>query len=310
MTVEYSHHEGGPSQHEIDIRYADALKTADDCMTYRLTVKEIAMKHGLHATFMPKPLVRENGSGMHTHLSLFKDGRNAFYDPNDRYFLSDIGKAFIAGQLRHAREMSAIFAQWVNSYKRLAPGYEAPVYVAWSRRNRSAMVRVPMYHPGKENATRMELRCPDPGCNPYLTFALLLHAGLDGIEKGYQLPEPMERNLYHLSPDDRRRLGIELLPETLGEAVELAGRLRARAAGARRAHARPVRRDQARGVGGLPRPGDAVGARPVFAGPLTASSRSCTYAGGWRSTSSCRASCRRGRRSSRSGTHAPAGRPS
>ncbi len=222
MTVEYSHHEGGPSQHEIDIRYADALKTADDCMTYRLTVKEIAMQHGLHATFMPKPLAGENGSGMHTHLSLFKDGRNAFYDPNDRYFLSDIGKAFIAGQLRHAREMSAIFAQWVNSYKRLAPGYEAPVYVAWSRRNRSAMVRVPMYHPGKENATRMELRCPDPGCNPYLTFALLLHAGLDGIEKGYELPEPMERNLYHLSPDDRRRLGIELLPETLGEAIELA----------------------------------------------------------------------------------------
>ncbi|MCK9247787.1 MAG: glutamine synthetase family protein [Solirubrobacteraceae bacterium] len=221
MKVEYSHHEGGPSQHEIDIRYADALKMADDCMTYRLTVKEIAMQHGWHASFMPKPLSDENGSGMHTHLSLFRDGRNAFFDPEDRYFLSDVGKAFIAGQLRHAREMSAVFAQWVNSYKRLAPGYEAPVYLAWSRRNRSALVRVPMYHPGKEQATRMELRCPDPGCNPYLVFALLLHAGLDGIEKGYELPEPMERNLYHLLPDERRRLGIELLPETLGEAIEL-----------------------------------------------------------------------------------------
>ena len=220
--VEYSHHEVGPSQHEVDMRYAPALKMADDCMTYRITVKEYAMKYGWHATFMPKPLFGENGSGMHTHLSLFKDGRNAFYDENDPYFLSDIGKAFIAGQLRHAREMSAIFAQWVNSYKRLVPGYEAPVYVAWSRRNRSALVRVPLYHPGKEMATRMELRCPDPACNPYLTFAVLLQAGLEGIEQGYELPEPMEQNLYHLSPEDRQRMGIEQLPESLGEAVELA----------------------------------------------------------------------------------------
>ena len=220
--VEYSHHEVGPSQHEVDMRYAPALKMADDCMTYRITVKEYAMKYGWHATFMPKPLFGENGSGMHTHLSLFKDGRNAFYDENDPYFLSDVGKAFIAGQLRHAREMSAIFAQWVNSYKRLVPGYEAPVYVAWSRRNRSALVRVPLYHPGKEMATRMELRCPDPACNPYLTFAVLLQAGLEGIEKGYELPEPMEQNLYHLSPEDRQRMGIEQLPASLGEAVELA----------------------------------------------------------------------------------------
>ncbi len=197
--VEYTHHEVGPSQHEVDMRYADALKMADDCMTYRITVKEYAMKYGWHATFMPKPLFGENGSGMHTHMSLFKDGRNAFFDADDPYFLSDIGKAFIAGQLRHAREMSAIFAQWVNSYKRLVPGYEAPVYVAWSRRNRSALVRVPLYHPGKEQATRMELRCPDPACNPYLTFAVLLQAGLEGIEKGYELPEPMEKNLYHLA---------------------------------------------------------------------------------------------------------------
>ncbi|HEX8054332.1 MAG TPA: type I glutamate--ammonia ligase [Thermoleophilaceae bacterium] len=219
--VEYTHHEVGPSQHEIDMRYAPALKMADDCMTYRITVKEYAMKYGWHATFMPKPLFGENGSGMHTHQSLFKEGRNSFYDGDDQYYLSATGKCFIAGQLRHAREISSIFAQWVNSYKRLVPGYEAPVYVAWSRRNRSALVRVPLYHPGKEQATRMELRCPDPACNPYLTFATLLQAGLEGIEKGYELPEPMEQNLYHLSADDRKRRGIEQLPETLGEAIEL-----------------------------------------------------------------------------------------
>src|SRR5438309_328094 len=218
--VEYTQHEVGPSQHEIDMRYADALKMADDCMTYRITVKEYAMKYGWHATFMPKPIFGENGSGMHTHQSLFKDGHNAFYDADDQYFLSDTAKCFIAGQLKHAREISSIFAQWVNSYKRLVPGYEAPVYCAWSRRNRSALVRVPLYHPGKEQATRMELRCPDPACNPYLTFAALLMAGLEGIEKGYELPEPMEKNLYDLAPDERRRLGIEQLPETLGEAVE------------------------------------------------------------------------------------------
>jgi glutamine synthetase len=221
ITVEYSHHEVGPSQHEVDMRHQGAMKMADDCMTYRITVKEFAMKYGWHATFMPKPLFGENGSGMHTHMSLTRDGHNSFFDPNDTYFLSDIGKAFIAGQLRHARELSSIFAQWVNSYKRLVPGYEAPVYVAWSRRNRSALVRVPAYHEGKEGSTRMELRCPDPACNPYLTFAALLQAGLEGIEKGYELPEPMEKNLYHLAPEDRRRLGIEQLPETLGEAIEL-----------------------------------------------------------------------------------------
>jgi glutamine synthetase len=219
--VEYTHHEVGPSQHEIDMRYSDALKMADDCMTYRITVKEYAMKYGWHATFMPKPIFGENGSGMHTHQSLFKGDHNAFYDADDQYFLSETAKCFIAGQLKHAREISSIFAQWVNSYKRLVPGYEAPVYCAWSRRNRSALVRVPLYHPGKEQATRMELRCPDPACNPYLTFAALLMAGLEGIEKGYELPEPMEKNLYHLSPDERKRLGIEQLPETLGEAIEL-----------------------------------------------------------------------------------------
>ena len=178
------------------------------------------MKYGWHATFMPKPLFGENGSGMHTHQSLFRDASNAFYDADDKYFLSDIGKAFIAGQLRHAREISSIFAQWVNSYKRLVPGFEAPVYLAWSRRNRSALVRVPLYHPGKEQATRMELRCPDPACNPYLTFAVLLQAGLEGIEKGYELPDPMETNLYDLSHEERQKMGIEQLPETLGEAIE------------------------------------------------------------------------------------------
>src|ERR687898_620674 len=220
IDVEYSHHEVGPSQHEIDMRYAAALKMADDCMTYRITVKEYALKYGWHATFMPKPIFGQNGSGMHTHQSLFKDGRNAFYDADDKYFLSDTGKAFIAGQLRHAREICSIFAQWVNSYKRLVPGYEAPTYVAWSRRNRSALVRVPLYHPGKEESTRMELRCPDPASNIYLCFAVLLHAGLEGIEKGYELPEPMERNLYHLTAEERDKMGIESLPADLGEAIK------------------------------------------------------------------------------------------
>jgi glutamine synthetase len=218
--VEYTHHEVGPSQHEVDMRYKDALAMADDCMTYRIVVKEYAMKYGWHATFMPKPIFGENGSGMHTHQSLFSDGRNAFFDADDQWNLSDVGKAFIAGQLRHAREISAVFAQWVNSYKRLVPGFEAPVYVAWSRRNRSALIRIPLYKPGAEQATRAELRCPDPACNPYLTFAALLHAGLEGIEKGYELPEPMETNLYHLTPEQRREQGIVSLPETLGEAID------------------------------------------------------------------------------------------
>jgi glutamine synthetase len=202
------------------MRYADAIKMADDCMTYRITVKEYAMKYGLHATFMPKPLFGKNGSGMHTHQSLFRGESNAFFDAEDQYFLSDVGKAFIAGQLRHAREISAVFAQWVNSYKRLVPGFEAPVYVAWSQRNRSALIRIPLYKPGSEQATRAELRCPDPACNPYLTFACLLHAGLEGIEHGYELPEPMETNLYHLTAEQRRERGIVSLPETLGEAID------------------------------------------------------------------------------------------
>jgi glutamine synthetase len=220
IPIEYVHHEVGPSQHEIDMRYANALDMADHTITYRLIVKELAKKAGYHATFMPKPLFGENGSGMHTHMSLFKDGRNAFFDADDEFSLSEVGKAFIAGQLQHAREISAVFAQWVNSYKRLVPGYEAPVYVAWSRRNRSALIRIPLYKPGKEQATRAEIRCPDPACNPYLTFAALLHAGLEGIEKGYELPAPMEQNLYNLTAEQRRERGIVALPETLGEAVD------------------------------------------------------------------------------------------
>jgi glutamine synthetase len=221
IKVEYSHHEVGPSQHEIDMRFADALQMADNVMTYRTIVKEIAQKHGYYATFMPKPLFGENGSGMHTHQSLFRGEENAFFDANDEYVLSSEGKSFIAGLLRHSREICCVFAQWVNSYKRLVLGYEAPVYNAWSRRNRSALVRVPVYHPGKERATRAELRCPDPACNPYLTFAAMLHSGLEGIEKGYELPPPMERNLYDLTHEERERAGIEQLPESLGEAIEI-----------------------------------------------------------------------------------------
>jgi glutamine synthetase len=221
IPVEYTHHEVGPSQHEIDMRYAEGLRMSDNAMTYRIVVKEIAAEHGVYATFMPKPLFGENGSGMHTHQSLFSEGKNAFFDSDGDYHLSDTAKSYIAGLLRHAREIAALFAPNVNSYKRLVPGYEAPVYCAWSQRNRSALVRVPVYHPGKEQATRCELRCPDPSCNPYLTFAAMLHAGLDGIERGYECPEPMERNLYELSHDERVERGIEQLPETLGEAIEV-----------------------------------------------------------------------------------------
>ncbi|RJQ43305.1 MAG: glutamine synthetase [Gaiellales bacterium] len=222
IKVEYSHHEVGPSQHEIDIRFGDALKIADDAMTYRLVVKEIAQKYGVYATFMPKPLYGENGSGMHTHQSLFRGSDNAFFDGDDKYFLSADAKGYIAGLLEHASEISIIFAQWVNSYKRLVPGYEAPVYKAWSRRNRSALIRVPMYHPGQEKATRCEFRSPDPACNPYLTFAVMLHAGLDGIEKSYKLEEPMEMNLYDLTDSEREEMGIKTLPESLGDAISIA----------------------------------------------------------------------------------------
>ncbi|MEW6609909.1 MAG: type I glutamate--ammonia ligase, partial [bacterium] len=185
IPVETSHHEVAPSQHEIDLRYQDALTMADYTMTYRMVVKEIAQQEGVYATFMPKPVFGVNGSGMHTHQSLFQGTKNAFFDPNDEHNLSVTAKSFIAGQLKHAREICSILSQWVNSYKRLVPGYEAPVYISWAHRNRTALIRVPMYRPGSEQATRAELRCPDPACNPYLAFAVMLAAGLEGIKNKY-----------------------------------------------------------------------------------------------------------------------------
>jgi glutamine synthetase len=219
IQVEYSHHEVAPSQHEIDLRYDEGLKMADKTMTYRLTVKEIARQQGVHATFMPKPVFGENGSGMHVHQSLFKGAKNAFYDPDDKYNLSDMGKHYIAGLMRHAPEITAVTNQWVNSYKRLVPGYEAPVYVSWARRNRSAMVRVPMYKPGKEAATRMEFRSPDPACNPYLAFAVMLGAGMEGIEKKYELPDPIEEDIFEMNPAERKAHGITDLPGNLYAAI-------------------------------------------------------------------------------------------
>ncbi|MGD8983155.1 MAG: glutamine synthetase family protein [Desulfobacteraceae bacterium] len=215
IDVEYSHHEVAPSQHEIDLRYDEGLRMADKTQTYRVVVKEIARKHGVYATFMPKPIFGQNGSGMHTHQSLFKGDQNAFYDPKDKYNLSDMAKHYIAGLIHHAPEITAVTNQWVNSYKRLVPGYEAPVYVSWARRNRSTMIRVPMYKPGKEKATRIEFRSPDPACNPYLAFAVMLGAGLSGIEKKLELPDPIEEDIFEMNPAERRAHGITDLPGNL-----------------------------------------------------------------------------------------------
>jgi glutamine synthetase len=222
ISVEYSHHEVAPSQHEIDLRYTDALEMADIVMTYRTVVKEVARKHGVYATFMPKPLEGQNGSGMHTHQSLFKGKKNAFFDGKDKHYLSETAKNYMAGVLTHIREMNLVMNQWVNSYKRLVPGFEAPVYICWAMRNRSALIRVPLYKPGKEQATRVELRSPDPACNPYLAFSAMLSAGLTGIEKGYKLPKPTEMDVYHLTPEQRKKMKIEQLPGSLVEAIELA----------------------------------------------------------------------------------------
>jgi glutamine synthetase len=222
IPVEYVHHEVAPSQHEIDLRYTDALTMADNVMTYRLTVKEVAQESGIYATFMPKPVVGINGNGMHTHQSLFEGDRNVFFDATDEYHLSKVARGYIAGILRHSREITLVLNQWVNSYKRLVPGYEAPVYVCWARRNRSALVRVPMYKPGKEQAARIELRSPDPACNPYLAFAVMLAAGLKGVEEEYELPPEASNNIYEMSEDERREAGIEALPEDLYEAISMA----------------------------------------------------------------------------------------
>jgi glutamine synthetase len=219
--VEYSHHEVAFSQHEIDMRYTDALTMADSVMTYRLVVKEVALQHGVYATFMPKPVLGINGSGMHVHQSLFRDDANAFFDKNDKYHLSKEAKWYIAGLLKHAPEITAVNNQWVNSYKRLVPGYEAPVYISWARRNRADLVRVPEYKPGKEKSTRVELRSPDPACNPYLAFSVMLAAGLEGIEQRYELPEPVEENVYEMSEQRRKERAIGTLPGSLWEAIQL-----------------------------------------------------------------------------------------
>lgn len=217
--VEYSHHEVSPSQHEIDLRYTDALTMADAAMTYRVTVKEVAQKYGVYATFMPKPVYGINGSGMHVHQSLFKGDKNAFFDAKDKYHLSKLAKNYIAGLLKHSREITSVTSQWVNSYKRLVPGYEAPVYIAWAKRNRSTLVRIPEYKPGKEKATRIEYRSPDPACNPYLAFSVMLAAGLEGIEKDYELMPPTEENVFELTPEERTKRGIRPLPGDLYEAI-------------------------------------------------------------------------------------------
>lgn len=219
--VEYSHHEVATSQHEIDMRYTDALTMADNVMTYRLVVKQIALMHEVYATFMPKPIFGINGSGMHVHQSLFKGDRNAFFDKNDEYYLSKAAKHYIAGLLKHAPEITAITSQWVNSYKRLVPGYEAPVYLSWARRNRADLIRVPEYQPGRENATRIEFRSPDPACNPYLAFSVMLAAGLEGIEKEYEVPGAVQENVYEMTEEERQRRGIGTLPGSLWEAIQL-----------------------------------------------------------------------------------------
>jgi glutamine synthetase len=222
IPVEYSFHEIGPSQHEIDLRYTDALTMADNVMTFRLVVKQVATDLGVYATFMPKPIEGAFGSGMHTHLSLFEGDVNAFHDPSDEYGLSKIGKAFIAGLLKHAREITAVTNQTVNSYKRLIAGYEAPVYVCWARNNESALVRVPVPKKGKgESSTRIEFRSPDPACNPYLAFSVMLAAGLKGIEQGYQLPPEATNNIYEMTPEERAAESIGALPQSLAEAIEV-----------------------------------------------------------------------------------------
>jgi len=221
ISVEYSHHEVAYSQHEVDMKYTDALTMADNVMDYKVIVKQVALQNGVYATFMPKPVFGINGSGMHVHQSLFSGKKNAFFDGKDPYHLSKAGRHFIAGLLKYSPEITAVTCQWVNSYKRLVPGYEAPAYISWGTRNRSALVRVPQYKPGKEAATRAEFRSPDPACNPYLTFSVMLAAGLQGIKDGKEPPTPVEFDVFHLSEEERINKGIGTLPGSLGEAIEL-----------------------------------------------------------------------------------------
>ncbi len=220
IPVEYSHHEVAPSQHEIDLRYDEALKMADKVILYKLIVKQVAARKNIYASFMPKPLNGVNGSGMHVHQSLFKGGKNMFFDPKDENFLSKNAKSYTAGLLKHVREICAVTNQWVNSYKRLVPGYEAPVYIAWARRNRSALIRIPQSVVGHEKSTRIEARFPDPGANPYLAFAVMLKAGLEGIKRNYQLPKSVEADIYEMDDIERKANKIHTLPGSLLEALE------------------------------------------------------------------------------------------
>ncbi len=218
---EYDHHEVAHGQHEIDLRYDNALDMADIAMLFRYMVKKVARMHGFYATFMPKPINGQNGSGMHVHQSLWREGRNTFFDKKDPYHLSETARRYVAGLMGHAREVSAVFSQWVNSYKRLIEGYEAPVYIAWGQRNRSAYIRVPRYQPGKEQATRIELRSPDPGCNIYLALAVMLSAGLSGLRDKAVLPPPVEENIFKMSNARQKQFAIKTLPRDLEEAVSL-----------------------------------------------------------------------------------------
>ncbi len=219
ISVEFSHHEGAPGQQEIDLRYADALTMADNIMSFRYVVKEVAITQGVRASFMPKPFPDQPGSAMHTHFSLFEGETNAFHDPSDEYQLSATGKAFLAGVLRHAGEITAVTCQWVNSYKRLVLGGEAPTVVCWGHANRSALVRVPNYSPGRAASQRIEVRSPDSACNPYLMFAVVIAAGLQGIEQGYELPPAAEDDVWLLSDAERRAMGYEPLPGSLDQAL-------------------------------------------------------------------------------------------
>jgi glutamine synthetase len=270
IKVETAHHEVATGQHEIDFEYADALRTADNAVTFKTTLKAVAARHGLYATFMPKPFFGMNGNGMHTHQSLWdvKKGRNAFADEKDEYGLSPTARSYIAGILEHARGMIAVLAPLVNSYKRLVPGYEAPVYIGWARINRSALIRIPQISHGQLNSTRIELRCPDPSSNPYLSFAAMLAAGLDGIDRKLTPPEPVEENLYHFDAAKLASRKIRQLPGTLREALDelQADRVIADALGE---HVFELRGGEGRGVGRVPDAGHQLGGRALPRGLLS-----------------------------------------
>ena len=220
--VDSSHHEAATSQHEIDLRYTDAMTMADNIMTFQLVVKEVARKHNVYATFMPKPIYGVNGSGMHIDQALFRGERNVFYDPEEEFHISQEARYFIAGLLRHATEFTVVTNQWVNSYKRLIPGFEAPVYVTWARTNRADLIRIPEWEMGRDSFTRIEYRAPDPACNPYLAFSVMLAAGLEGIENRYPVPDPVEQDVAAMDPEERERLGVQTLPGSLWEAIKIA----------------------------------------------------------------------------------------